>query len=170
MRSAESSYRTWLFAALDGARTGIYLTFAYAFFFAVYAILRSSLSIQAALKSNDVFGILAANGITLAYLIIVFASIMSFASAFIGAVTAVIIKWLLTLMNPRSSCNAVLVGLITSICFCLLIYFVLQTLLGSRLSLEYPDAYMFWFGIPTAVFICASGAISWKLNSLLFVR
>jgi hypothetical protein len=160
MNQAHTKHRL---GAWDGAKIGIVLTFAYALTFAVYAVIRSSVRIQGILQPDEWWGLTLGNAVTLTFGVIVFALVTAILSALIGALTIVVLKWLLALLKAdQSPRKAVLIGVVASFACWLTVTLVLQIVSGGRISMAFPETYVFWVGLPGLVFICTCSVISWQ--------
>jgi len=165
MSHINSSPVSWRLAAVRGATIGIWLTFAYAVLVALYAIVRSSLRIQTALASGDALQMMFGTAVTLAFGILIFAVVMALVSAVIGGISAIVLQWLLLRFNPRhASTQALFIGLGLGIGCWFVVNLILLVMPGSRLTLAYPETYLFWFAVPGLIYVVASVLTSRTLN------
>ena len=159
----------WLYGPLGGAALAVGLAFAYALVFIVYATIRSSLLPARVQPDAGFFGTAIAYGAALAIATLAITALMAIPAAIVGAVTALILKWLLSVLNPQHTRRrAIIVGSV--ICFALtfILHLVFQRALGFALSdvIANPETYLLWLGFPSLIYIAAGGAASWELNRL----
>jgi hypothetical protein len=97
---------------------------------------------------------------------------MAVMGALAGMVTAVGLNWLLAVLNPaHTPKRALLIGVGTTLGVVLIIQFALQAALAALQAaqdrpLPSPDmaTYLFWFGLPSLIYICAGAVGAWQLN------
>ena len=148
-------------AALGGAAVGAGLTLAYALLFILYAVLRSAITILAVQPSA---ALLAANSISLIIPSLSIAVLVSFFAAGLGALTAVLVRWLLPRFNPRCQpLRAAAIGLGTALGLGLLLQLALQLGTGLSIFSLQPETALFWFGLPGLVY-AAAGAVGAEIS------
>lgn len=142
--------------ARRGAWIGARLALAYGAAFALYAIVRATLALLA-LGPERPAGTIPALAMALLYTSLVFALLAVPGAALLGAGTAALLRRLLPRLNRRGSpARAALVGALTAFTLWL-IFYTLQTLvLGDRLTLAYPATFLFWIGLPGAIYVAAA--------------
>jgi hypothetical protein len=158
---------TWRTAVRTGAGVGIALTFAYALIFAVLAIVAASATILQA-QPADPLATLAANGLTLLYLALMMALLLSILTALIGAGTGVIVYTLDRVFNARHTpLRAAAIGTFTTTGIWLIFYLLIRAAgLGQRLGWAYPATFLFWLILPGLIYICTAGVVGVRLNAL----
>ena len=78
-------------------------------------------------------------------------------AALLGAGTAVVVRWFSGWLNPTGdSIPAVALGLVVALCWVLVVHGFLG--LGVDLPLVWPSSatYLFWVGIPSAIYVVVS--------------
>jgi hypothetical protein len=156
---------TWRYVALRGAAVSVGLTFAYALAFLLYAIVRSSLTLAARVNPDTgLLGTLIATWTSLAIAVLTMASLMAVVAAVLGTATALIVLWLSSVLNPRRvSARAIMIGLVTCLGIALLLNLALQQALSLSWSALVSEAYLFWLGLPSLIYVGAGGVASWQL-------
>ena len=144
-------------AATTGCLVGVALSFVYSFGFAIYAIVRSSLFIAGASDPAVLWPTLFENGITFAYLCSIFGLLLSIVSCTVGVITAIAVSWLTRGIKKRLyRVKGMLVALAAGCAFLLAGYVIVVLTFGARASLEYPETFWFWFGIPGTIYLLAT--------------
>jgi hypothetical protein len=152
-------------AAYNGALVTVAGVFAYSLLVMLYTIIRSSATIISIMPAGERSTILWANGFSVAYAVIVFSLLMSAASSVAGAVAGIILKKVLLRFNPqRHFSAAILVSSITAIVLLAALYLLLYLLLKERITCQYPETVLFWYGFPTIVFFISIIISGVKLN------
>lgn len=162
MRHLDSpAYPNWGQTARSGAGFAVRLTIAYAVVFIVYALVRSVLRLLPTPTFDaGLVGTLLAYGVSLALPALVIALILALVMTLLGIVTALIVRGLLSVLNPtHAPLSAILVGAAVA----LVIAALLHVGLGfSPDSLTW-ETYLFWVGIPSAIYVIVGAVGSWRL-------
>jgi hypothetical protein len=103
---------------------------------------------------------------------LVTAAVVAIPMALAGMGTAIIVNWLLAVLNPTYTPNrALLIGLGTTLGIVLIVQSALHAALitlqaAQGRPLPSPDmaTYLFWFGLPSLVYVCAGAVGAWQLN------
>lgn len=156
---------TWRSVVKIGVRTTLALALGYAVVCLTIFIVRTSLTILSASDGHVDLMLLSANAFTLAWVTLVFTATLILIAVPVGVLTAAVLKLLLPRLNPRHlPLRAAVLGLSTGLVFYLIIHLLLQAL-GTRLTLDYPETYRFWFALPALLYIAACTVETWKLNA-----
>lgn len=151
--------------ALRGALLGLTVTFGYALFFWLYAVLRASTTLWETV--NDSAGLVwtwLATVSSLAIAILTIAAILSLVVVPIGAATAVLIVWLSKRWNRASRpAMAAAIGAIVTGIMAVLLITVLQ-FAGLQFTWRFWEAWSLWLIVPLVLFVLAGGAASWEWN------
>ena len=154
--------------AYNGAVVAVATVFAYSIVVMLYAIIRSSVTINCIMPILERNTILLANGISVAYSVTIFSLLMAALSSVAGSVAAVILKKTLQYLNPRFNFKkAILISCITAIVLLIHLYVLFYALLKDWMTFDYAETFMFWFLFPAAIFlaVCITGGS--KLNKVL---
>jgi hypothetical protein len=143
------------------------LTFAYALAFLLYAILRSSLTLAATVNPDaGLLYTLIANATSLLIAVLTITFLMVIVTAVLGIITAIAVYGLLSTLNAhKDPSRAVIIGSATCLGVVLLLNLTLQKALGFSWSAMGGEAYLFWLGFPSLIYIVAGGVSSWQLNT-----
>jgi hypothetical protein len=161
---------SWRSVALTGALTGIGLAFAYTLFFALYAVLRSSLTVGSLTPAEvGVVPTLVANGASILMAALATATLLAMVMAVIGMVTALLIGWLLALFNRNHlPVRALVIGAaaacVLSFACQLGVDILLELALGRSLFSLGAATYLFWFGLPALLHIAGGALGAGRLN------
>jgi hypothetical protein len=159
----------WGRTAWYGAEAGIALTLLYAVAFIGYALVRSTLNLLATPDlDGGLAGTLFATWISMAVPAFVLAATFACLAALLGALTALVLRVLLsdlnTLHRPR-------LAIATGIGVCLTISLVLLALLSQGLGVTWTsataEALTFWLILPLVTLVLAGGLASWQVNRML---
>jgi hypothetical protein len=161
---ANPSRGEWRRVARSGAAAGAALTFGYALLFIVYTLVRTSAMIVRRVELGIAGGALLANGITIALAALTWACLFALVAALIGLLTAVALRGLLIWLNPPTSRRAAALGGLLAILVVITLYLVLHPVGGQYLSPVYPESLLFWFGLPSLIYICAAAWGSVQLH------
>ncbi len=166
-QSERVSHMRWLYGPLGGALLGAGFAFGYAFVFIVYATIRVALLPARVSPDAGLSGTVVAYGESLAIATLAITVLMAIPAAIMGAISAFIITWLLSLLNPQHAPRrAVIIGMVA--CFTLIVSVQLffQRALGFTLAdvIANPETYLLWLGFPSLLLIAAGGVASWQWN------
>jgi len=152
-------------AAARGGLAGAGLVFGYAAIFLVYAVLRSSLTLFQSLDGGNLALTLVAYSASLALPALVFACLIAPFAALVGGGTGLLMSWLSARLNPAGvPARAIWIGSGAALGLALAGLLALRLGLGlSAVRLTWPT-YLFWLGVPGAIYIIAGGAGGWLLN------
>jgi hypothetical protein len=139
-----------------GAAAGAALTFSYALLFIIYALVRTSAMILGRVEPGVAGGVLLANGVTIALAALTWACLLTLVTAPIGLLTALALRWLLIWLNPPTRRRAAALGGLLAALGVVTLYLVLQPRAGQYLSLAYRESLLFWFGLPSLMYISAA--------------
>jgi uncharacterized membrane protein YeaQ/YmgE (transglycosylase-associated protein family) len=157
--------------AYNGAIVAIAAVFAYALVIMIYVEIRSSSTIYSIMPQGERASILWANGISVAYSIAVFSILMALISAIIGAFTAVVLKRILLYFNPEFDFNkAILISFIIALIGAIIIYFMLFALLKDWMTFSYIEPFLFWFLLPSAIYLMVCMIGGRQLNRVLKIN
>ncbi len=156
----------WGKVAWTGAQIGIAATFAYASLFGLYAIARSAGTILDVLGPFAAWGTLTTVALTLAYLVTAFALLLALGPALAGAASALLIAGASRRWNgDRSPDKAIGIGFLVAGLLVVPFLALVRLGLGERFALAHWETVVFWFGLPSFVFVTAC-----LLTSLTWVR
>lgn len=163
--------RRWLYGPLGGALLGVGLALAYALVFIVYAAIRAALLPARVVPDAGVLGTVIAYGESLAIATFAITSLMAIPAGIIGAITAFVVTWLLSLVNPQHTPRrAVIVGVVACVAFAAIVHLVFQRALDFTPSdvAANPETYLLWLGFPSLIYIAAGGVASrqWNLEQV----
>jgi hypothetical protein len=159
----------WGRTAAYGAEVGIALAFVYALAFISYAVARSTLMLLATPSPDGTLAsTLFVTWTSLAVPAFVLAALYGILAAVIGALTALILRALLSRVNPtHAPKRAVAIG----VAVCLTVSFVLLVLLYQGLGVRWTPAtaatLTFWLLLPLMTYVMAGGMVSWHVNRRL---
>jgi hypothetical protein len=160
-------YPSWVFGPLGGAAAAIGLALVYALVFIVYATIRSALLILLIPSDAGVVGTVVAYAASLAVSALVIAALMMVPAALVGALTAALLKRVVSAFNPQhDEQRAILIGAGTCLILVTILHILFQRMLGFTLAdvVANPETYLFWLAIPSLIYIVVGGAASWELN------
>ncbi len=165
MTQANGSRLSWQTVASRGAKTGVTLVAIYALAFAVYACVRSVWTVVSVLEPTEALRTAGAVIVSLIVPIIAVALMMALVAAILGAATAMIVYFLLPVVNPaRRSSRATAVGIIASVIVAGSLYSAAQSLPGAHLAPAHTDAYLFWLVLPLSIYAGAGMIGARRLN------
>jgi len=162
---------SWGRTAWYGAEAGIALSFLYALAFIGYAVVRSTLNLLAAPNiGGELAGALVATWVALALPAFIFAVLGGILAALIGALTALALRALLTILNAAHTARR---ALAIGVGVCLTISLALLVLVAQGLGVTWTPTVAatltFWLILPLATYIVAGGAVSWQVNRMMAV-
>ena len=163
---APTAYNS-LSIALLGAKMGLMLAVIYAFAFAAYACLRSSLRILDVLTPTDrLFGTLVANAASIVVPSFVIAVLLGIIAAIIQSVTVLLVYWLALPLNPELlPLRGALIGLVISGFIVFILDWRLRAGKGYLHSIVGQSGYVFWFGLPCLVYVATSAWVGYLLSN-----
>lgn len=156
----------WRQVVRVGALTGVALTYAYALAFLLYAVLRATFTLVIMLWPDvGLLGAVIATSESLAIPVLMFATLLTIPAALLGAITAVLVyTTLLWLNGSHSPLQTALLGGTIALAVIAVIRFGLAYGLGvTAASLTLPT-YLFWLGLPAAIYLIASTSGGWHLS------
>lgn len=158
-------FRTVPHTVRSGVSLGFALVLIYSSSFALYAIVRSSYQIFAALPwAEGLVGTLVANAFALIVSILFFALLFGMGAAVLQSVTLLLIYGVAALLAARRSPRVMAwIGLITSGLLAGVIQVAVQRSLGSYFAALWPTGYFFWLGLPSLLFVWATTWISGRV-------
>lgn len=148
-----------------GAAAGVLLTFGYTLLFIGYALARTSMMILERVEHSVAIGVLLANAVTVALAALTWACLLALVTAPIGLMTALALRWVLIWLNPPHHKAAGLGALLATL-VAIMLYLLLQPFAGQYLSPAYPASLLFWFGLPSLIYISASAWGSVQLQTM----
>lgn len=165
--SEKGSNERWPYGPLGGALLGVGLAFGYALVFIIYATIRAALLPARVPPDAGVLGTVVAYGESLALATLAITVLMAIPAAIIGAISAFIITWLLSILNPQHAPRrAVVIGMVACFALIVIVQLFFQRALGFTLAdvIANPETYLLWLGFPSLLFIAAGGVASWQWN------
>lgn len=160
--SVKRGYHCYLFKY--GFIGGIALTYLYTTIFILYAIIRTSQTIQDQLApSEGLYSTLFANATSILISSLGITMLIAPGAGLLGMVTIIILRWLLKIqVKGYTYLPAALTGFLT----CLILSMILQAFLfgvtGFSWTKSSPEAYWFWFGFPAIIYMITG--IIWADN------
>lgn len=157
---------SWPKTLRGAAAVGAALTLVYAQAFTVYAIMRSSLTISA----TDYIGApmlptLVANATTILLASASTALALCLLTAPLGMITGAAIKATLAWLNHGHSAGRSLwIGFAAALAVVVSLQFALGQAFHTPVTTFGAETYLFWFGLPGLLHICAGMAGAWYLN------
>jgi hypothetical protein len=150
----------------QGAGIGVRTVAIYAGVFTLYAAARAALAVVQA-GPAELGPTVGAIGVALAYCALVFGGLMAGLAAPLGALTAGIVAALQRLLNRRRSGRvAAWIGAGVAAVLWLLLCLGVQSISGDRLTLAYPETFVFWLVFPGLFYVAAAVIGSRRLNRL----
>jgi hypothetical protein len=161
----------WGRTAGYGAEAGIALAFGYALAFIGYAVGRSTLTILTPpTPDGTLAGTLLATWASLAVPAFVLAAIFGILAAVSGALTALVLRALVSRVNPtHAPRRAIGMGLAVCLSVSLALLVLLYQGLGVRWMPATAATLTFWLLVPLLIYVVAGGVASWHINRKLAV-
>jgi hypothetical protein len=159
----------WGRTAEYGAEAGIALALVYALAFIGYAVVRSTLNLLAPPAPGDgLAGTLIATWVALAVPTFMLAVIFGILAAVIGALTALVLRALLSRVNStHAPQRAVSIGMAVCLTVSLALLVLLYQGLGVRWTPATAATLTFWLLLPLVAYVVAGGMVSWYVNRRL---
>jgi hypothetical protein len=153
---------TWGYIAARGAGVGVALTMAYTGCFIIYAWVRAARALQATMSGDPAqFGTFVATAASLSVAAGVIATFTVILTAILGALTGLVLQGLLARFNrDGDSRQAVLIGVAAMA----LIVVVMDV--AFRFHALQLETFLFWVGLPSAIYIVAGGIAARQLARL----
>ncbi len=164
-RAEHLAYPTLGWAAWNGAKLAVAMTFGYALLFILYASTRSAITILAAGDSGTgVLQTILATSVSVIWTSLVFAFLLALPASVLGALTAPVIAALLPrLISNHDPRRAFLVGLNISLVIAIVFYIALRFGLQLESNPATAEALLFWLDLPTLIYVIAGGVGGWQL-------
>jgi hypothetical protein len=159
----------WGRTARYGAEAGIALALVYALAFIGYAVVRSTLTLLAPpAPDGTLAGTLIATWTSLAVPAFVLAAMCSILAAVIGALTALVLRALVSRVNPtHASQRAIGLGVAVCLTVSLALLVLLYEGLGVRWTPATAATLTFWLLVPLVIYVVAGAMASWHINRKL---
>lgn len=157
----------WMYGPLGGAALAVGLDFGYAAVFIAYATIRASLLAIRVNPDAGVPGTVISYFFTLVIPSVVIAGMMAIPAAVIGLITAPILGYAVSRLNPQhSERRAIVVGTASCFVIAVILFLAFHQMLGfasGDISAN-PETFIFWFALPAIVFVAAGAFASRQLN------
>jgi hypothetical protein len=159
----------WGRTAGYGAEAGIALAFGYALAFIGYAVVRSTLTLMATPHPDGTLaGTLSVTWIALAVPAFMLAAIFGILAAVLGALTALVLRVLVSRVNPtHAPQRAIGIGVAVCLTVSLALLVLLYEGLGVRWTPATAATLTFWLLVPLLIYVVAGGIVSWHVNRML---
>lgn len=142
--------------------------FIYSLITLIYVLIRTSHTIFNNLPNGEQTAILWQNGISVIYTISIFSIVMAIISGIISGITALIIKKLFHYFNAKFNYKkAIFISILTALIMILIIYSILHTGLKHWMTFDNIKPFLFWFLIPSTLFLIITLIGGYKLNKKL---
>ena len=157
---------SWPKSLWAAAAVGAAVTLVYAQAFTVYAIMRSSLAISATDYSGaPLLPTLVANATTILLASAASALALCLLTAPLGMITGAAIKATLAWLNQsHSAIRSLWIGFAAALAVAFALQIVLGQLFHTPVTAFGVETYLFWFGLPALLHVCAGVAGAWYLN------
>ncbi len=154
--------------ACYGAWIAVAASFFYSLIVMIYVTIRSSATILQVMPAGERAGILWANGLAMVYSVAVCSLLMAIISSITGAIVAVVLQKSLLQFNQECSAKkAIVISCVLAVLLLTIFYFLLFSLLGERISFQYPETLYFWFVFPAIIYLVISIPFGKAMNKAI---
>lgn len=156
------------YVAFNGALLFVSVVLAYSLIIMIYVLIRTSLTIYDIMPNGERTSILWQNGISVIYAVSIFSILVTIISAIVGGFTSVILKKMLAYFNIQfKNKRTFFISFITAFLMIVIVYSILYLLLSDWMTFDNLEPFLFWFLIPSTIFLISTLIGGYNLNKIL---